>query len=808
MDMKRIEKKWQERWEKEKTGYFNPKNIDKKYYCLEMFSYPSAAKLHLGHWYNYGPTDSFARYKKMKGYEVFQPMGFDAFGLPAENYAIKTGIHPKESTEQNIRNMEQTLREMGAMFDWDAEVKTCEEDYYKWTQWLFLKLYEKGLAYRKEAPVNWCPSCKTVLANEQVVNGACERCGSTVVKKDLTQWFFKITDYAEELLQGLNNLDWPEKTKLMQKNWIGKSTGGEIEFTCESGDKFKVFTTRADTLFGVSYVVLAPEHPLVKKLTSEGQRKAVEDYVYETSKTNEIDRLSTSREKTGVYIGHNAINPINGKSVPIYAADYVLYSYGTGAVMGVPSHDERDFAFAKKYGLPITRVVKGVNTDDTLPFHEDGILVNSPGFDGMTSEEARKAILSKLAKEGKGSHKTNYRLRDWLVSRQRYWGAPIPVIHCEKCGVVPVPYEDLPVKLPHNVEFTPDGESPLKKCDEFMNVRCPVCGGEAKRDPDTLDTFVCSSWYYLRYPDAKDSKRAFDPEIINKMLPVDKYVGGAEHACMHLLYSRFITKALRDMGYLKFDEPFKSLVHQGVILGPDGLRMSKSKGNIIAPDPYVEKYGSDVLRLYLMFGFSYTEGGPWNDDGIKAIVKFFDRVERLIPKAAAFSNKTNREIGENEKELLYATNYAIKCVDRDMENFSFNTAVARLMELLNALYKYDAIENKNTAVFSECFKKFILLLAPCAPHFSEETWEMLGNKSSVFTASYPVCDESALVKDKVEVAVQINSKIRAKMFIPSEATEDEIKNLIFSDEKLAAELAGKTVKKLIVIPKRIVNVIV
>ena len=808
MDMKRIEKKWQERWEKEKTGYFNPKNIEKKYYCLEMFSYPSAAKLHLGHWYNYGPTDSFARYKKMKGYEVFQPMGFDAFGLPAENYAIKTGIHPKESTEQNIRNMEQTLREMGAMFDWDAEVKTCEEDYYKWTQWLFLKLYEKGLAYRKEAPVNWCPSCKTVLANEQVVNGACERCGSTVVKKDLTQWFFKITDYAEELLQGLNNLDWPEKTKLMQKNWIGKSTGGEIEFTCESGDKFKVFTTRADTLFGVSYVVLAPEHPLVKKLTSEGQRKAVEDYVYETSKTNEIDRLSTSREKTGVYIGHNAINPINGKSVPIYAADYVLYSYGTGAVMGVPSHDERDFAFAKKYGLPITRVVKGVNTDDTLPFHEDGILVNSPGFDGMTSEEARKAILSKLAKEGKGSHKTNYRLRDWLVSRQRYWGAPIPVIHCEKCGVVPVPYEDLPVKLPHNVEFTPDGESPLKKCDEFMNVRCPVCGGEAKRDPDTLDTFVCSSWYYLRYPDAKDSKRAFDPEIINKMLPVDKYVGGAEHACMHLLYSRFITKALRDMGYLKFDEPFKSLVHQGVILGPDGLRMSKSKGNIIAPDPYVEKYGSDVLRLYLMFGFSYTEGGPWNDDGIKAIVKFFDRVERLIPKAAAFSNKTNREIGENEKELLYATNYAIKCVDRDMENFSFNTAVARLMELLNALYKYDAIENKNTAVFSECFKKFILLLAPCAPHFSEETWEMLGNKSSVFTASYPVCDESALVKDKVEVAVQINSKIRAKMFIPSEATEDEIKNLIFSDEKLAAELAGKTVKKLIVIPKRIVNVIV
>ncbi len=482
MDIKKIEKKWQAVWEKEKLANFNQKNVDKKYYCLEMFSYPSAAKLHLGHWYNYGPTDSFVRYKKMKGFEVFQPMGFDAFGLPAENYAIKTGIHPKDSTEQNILNMEQTLKEMGAMFDWNAEIKTCNEDYYKWTQWLFLKLYEKGLAYRKEAPVNWCPSCKTVLANEQVTNGECERCGSVVVKKDLTQWFFKITEYAEELLQGLNGLDWPEKTKLMQKNWIGKSTGGEIEFTAESGDKFKVFTTRADTLFGVSYVVLAPEHPLVKKLTSAKQKKAVEEYILQTSKTNEIDRLSSSREKTGVYIGHNAINPINGKSVPIYAADYVLYSYGTGAVMGVPSHDERDFAFANKYGLPITRVIKGTNGNDDLPFVEDGIIMNSPGFDGMTSEEARKAIINQLVKSGKAEHKTNYRLRDWLVSRQRYWGAPIPVIHCDKCGVVPVPYSDLPVKLPYDVEFTPDGESPLAKHKGFMNVKCPVCGGDAHRE--------------------------------------------------------------------------------------------------------------------------------------------------------------------------------------------------------------------------------------------------------------------------------------------------------------------------------------
>ncbi len=808
MDIKRVEKKWQAIWEKEKLANFNGKNIDKKYYCLEMFSYPSAAKLHLGHWYNYGPTDSFVRYKKMKGYEVFQPMGFDAFGLPAENYAIKTGIHPKDSTEKNIANMEQTLSEMGAMFDWSAEIKTCNEDYYRWTQWLFLKLYENGLAYRKNAPVNWCESCKTVLANEQVVNGVCERCGSTVVKKDLTQWFFKITNYAEELLQGLNGLDWPEKTKLMQKNWIGKSTGGEIVFTAESGDTFKVFTTRADTLFGVSYVVLAPEHPLVKKLTSSKQKKAVEEYILETSKANEIDRLSTNRPKTGVYIGHNAINPINGKVVPIYVADYVLYSYGTGAVMGVPSHDERDFAFAQKYNLPITRVIKGTNGNDELPFTDDGIVVNSPKFDGMTSVKARKAIINELVKEGKAEHVTNYRLRDWLVSRQRYWGAPIPVIHCDKCGVVPVPYSDLPVKLPYDVEFKPDGESPLAKHEGFMNVKCPICGGDAHRDPDTLDTFVCSSWYYLRYPDAHNSKEPFNPEIINKMLPVDKYVGGAEHACMHLLYARFITKALRDMGYLNFDEPFKSLVHQGVILGPDGMRMSKSKGNIIAPDPYVQEYGSDVLRLYLMFGFSYTEGGPWNDDGIKAITKFLDRIERLSLKIKALGNSKDNVKGKNEKDLLYATNYAIKNVDRDMDAFSFNTTVARLMELLNALTKYESIEDKNINVFKDCYKTLILLLAPCAPHFAEEIWENLGNKSSIFHAKFPECDESALVLDEIEVAVQINSKMKAKIFVPNGVTEEQAKEIIFADDKLSAELDGKTIKKLIIVPNRLINVII
>ena len=808
MDFKKIEKKWQDNWEKDKLSNFNYKNTDKKYYCLEMFSYPSAAKLHLGHWYNYGPTDSFVRYKKMKGYEVFQPMGFDAFGLPAENYAIKTGIHPKDSTEKNIANMEVTLREMGAMFDWNAEIITCNEDYYKWTQWLFLKLYENGLAYRKEAPVNWCPSCKTVLANEQVINGECERCHNVVLKKDLTQWFFKITNYAEELLTGLRDLDWPEKTKLMQKNWVGKSTGGEIEFTAESGDKFKVFTTRADTLFGVSYVVLAPEHPLVKKLVSKKQEKAVEEYVNETSKANEIDRLSTAREKTGVFIGHHAINPINGKKVPIYIADYVLYSYGTGAVMGVPSHDKRDFDFAKKYDLPINRVIKGVNCDDTLPFVEDGILVNSPEFDGLTSEEARKSIINKLVKLGVGEHKTNYRLRDWLVSRQRYWGAPIPIVYCDKCGTVPVPYEDLPVKLPYNVEFTPDGESPLAKCKEFVETTCPICGGPAHRDPDTLDTFVCSSWYYLRYPDAHNAKEPFDKDLINEMLPVDKYVGGAEHACMHLLYSRFITKALRDMGYLNFSEPFKSLVHQGVILGPDGLRMSKSRGNIIAPDPYVKEYGSDVLRLYLMFGFSYTEGGPWSDSGFKAIVKFLDRIERLAEKIKLLKSEKNETMGKEEKELLYATNYAVKCVDKDMENFSFNTTVARLMELLNALTKYDSQEKINKTIFKKCFNTFMLLLAPCAPHFSEEIWEMLGNRKSIFYSEYPVCDEKALVLDEVEVAVQINSKMRTRIMIPTTATENDIKNILDNDEKIKAEINGREIKKLIIIPKRLINIII
>ena len=810
MDMKVIEPKWQAKWEKSKLNNFNKKNADKKLYVLEMFSYPSGAKLHVGHWYNYGPTDTYARFKKMQGYEVFQPMGFDAFGLPAENYAIKTGIHPKDSTEKNIATMEQQLKAMGAMFDWSAEIKTCEEDYYKWTQWLFLQLYKKGLAYRKNALVNWCPSCETVLANEQVKDGKCERCDSVVLRKDMTQWFLRITDYAEELLQDLDGLDWPEKTKLMQKNWIGKSTGCEIHFECETGDDITVFTTRPDTVFGVNYVVLAPEHPLTEKLKAAHPERAdaIDAYVRYAAEANDIDRLSTTREKTGVFTGAYATHPLTGKQLPVYLADYVLFSYGTGAVMAVAAHDERDYAFATKYGLPVTQVIQKRGSETVLPYCEDGILVNSGDFDGLYGEEARDAIAAHLSKIGKGGKKINYRLRDWSVSRQRYWGAPIPMIHCEKCGAVPVPEKDLPVKLPYDVEFRPTGKSPLASHEGFMNCRCPQCGGKAQRDPDTLDTFVCSSWYYLRYPDAHNDKQAFSTETANKMLPVDVYVGGAEHACMHLLYARFITKALRDMGYIDFSEPFKRLVHQGIILGPDGNRMSKSHGNVVSPDTYIEEYGSDMFRLYLMFGFSYTEGGPWSDDGIKSVAKFADRIERLVRKSLELTGGRN-DMTAAEKNLNYAKHYAIKNITRDVEDFSFNTSVARLMEYVNALQKYDnEVKDKNVAFYKECLQDLVLMIAPFTPHFAEELWEVSGHKSSVFEESYPAVDESALVKDEVEYAIQVNSKMKARLMIPEGLSDEDIQSTVCAYPDVAEAIAGKTVKKCIIVKGRLVNLIV
>lgn len=805
MDYKQIESKWQKIWADTGLYKFDKSKSDKKYYVLEMFSYPSGAKLHAGHWYNYGPSDTFARFKRMQGYEVFQPMGFDAFGLPAENYAIKTGIHPEESTLKNIATMEEQLKRIGATYDWDYEIKTCTPDYYKWTQWMFLQLYKHGLAYRKEAPVNWCPSCNTVLANEQVQGGVCERCGSTATKKNLTQWFFKITDYADELLEDLDKLDWPEKTKLMQKNWIGRSFGGEIEFDVKGTDKsFRVFTTRADTSFGVTYVVLAPENPLVDEITTPEQKSAVEEYKIKSAQTTEIDRLASNREKTGVMTGAYAINPVNGREIPVLVADYVLASYGTGAVMGVAAHDERDFVFAQKLGLPIERVIKGKDGQpDELPFVEYGILCNSGEFDGMTTEDAKTAILKKLEEKGKGGIKTNYRLRDWLVSRQRYWGAPIPIIHCEHCGAVPVDEKDLPVRLPHNVNFTPDGESPLKSCESFMATVCPVCGKPARRDPDTLDTFVCSSWYYLRYPDNKNDKEPFNKEWINRMLPVDKYIGGAEHACMHLLYARFFTKALRDMGYLDFDEPFLSLVHQGTILGTDGNKMSKSRGNVVSPDESIAKYGADIFRVYLMFGFNYIEGGPWNDNGLESISRFFDRAERIVKKCYELNFET-APFGKAEKELNRIRHNTIKSVTEDLGVFSFNTALARMMEYVNAIYAYEAAVERKNGFYKDCAKDLALLLAPFAPHFAEELWEMLGQKYSIFDNRYPAYDEKALIADEIELAVQINSKVRARITVANGASKDEI--------ELAAKAAVKShliaePKKIIHVPGRLVNII-
>ena len=808
MDKIAVEQKWNKLWAEQPVYQFDPTNTDNKYYILEMFSYPSGAKLHLGHWYNYALTDSFARYQIMKGKNVFQPMGFDAFGLPAENYAIKTGVHPQDSTIHNIEVMEQQLKNIGAMFDWNHEIKTCMPDYYKWTQWLFCQLYKHGLAYRKKAPVNWCPSCNTVLANEQVVDGHCERCDSQVIKKDLTQWFFKITAYAEELLSELDNLDWPEKTKAMQRNWIGKSVGGEIVFDLADGTGgFKVFTTRADTLFGCTYVVLAPEHELVAKITTDEHRQAVEDYCAEVAKTNEIERLSTAKEKTGVFTGAYAINPINGDKVEIWIGDYVLAGYGTGAVMGVPSHDARDYKFAQKHNLGINRVIKGAtaDVDDSLPFCDYGVMCNSGKFDGLTSEQGRVAVVEELATMGKGELKTNYRLRDWLVSRQRYWGAPIPVIHCPHCGEVLD--ENLPVKLPYDVEFRPDGTSPLAKHQKFVHdIVCPKCGAPATRDADTLDTFVCSSWYYLRYPDAHNDSEPFNTEWIDKMLPVDKYVGGAEHACMHLLYARFITKALRDMGYLHFDEPFKSLVHQGIILGPDGNRMSKSHGNVISPDEYVNEFGADVFRVYMAFGFKYTEGGPWSEDGIKAINKWLDRAERYVLAAYA-DYPTTEQFGSAEKELNRVRHCTIKAVDADYPQFSFNTAVARMMELVNALSKYEAQPAKNSKLYRDTVDDLLKMLCPLAPHFAEELWQQTGHSGSIIVESFPVYDESATKVAEAEMLVQFNSRPKTRITVDVTLSPKELEALVLADSKVVELLAGATPKKVIVIPGRLVNII-
>ena len=810
MNIKEIEQKWQTYWDENQIYKFNKQRADKKYYLLEMFSYPSGAKLHLGHWWNFGLSDSFGRFKRMQGYEVFQPMGFDAFGLPAENYAIKTGIHPSDSTHKNIAVMEQQLKGMGATFDWDYEIKTCEPNYYKWTQWLFLKLYEKGLVYQKYAPVNWCPSCNTVLANEQVVDGRCERCDSVIIHKKLTQWFIKITDYAERLLDH-SQLDWPEKTIALQKHWIDKSVGAEIVLKIDgTSNSIKAYTTRLDTLFGVTFVVVAPEHPMIDELVKLEQKQAVDEYVLNSIKKSEIERTSTTSAKTGVFTGSYVINPLTNEKIPVFVGDYVIASYGTGAVIGVGAHDTRDYDFAKRFNLEIKQVISNKNGETTLPYTEKGTLVNSGEFSGLDSDTAILKMVEKLEALGLGNKKINYRLRDWSVSRQRYWGCPIPMIHCEHCGTVPVPYSDLPVKLPYNVDWTPKGTSPLAGDEEYMNCECPKCHQKARRDPDTLDTFMCSSWYYLRYPNAQNDDEPFNSEWTNKILPVDKYVGGIEHACGHLLYSRFITKFLHDCGYINFDEPFKSLVHQGLILGSDGVKMSKSRGNTVTADEVIKDYGSDVLRMYLMFGFNYLEGGPWSFDGINAISKFVERMSKIIEKWSQNTSSQNEPYGRDEKQLEFVLNNSIQAFNQDMERFSFNTCVARVMEIVNQMYKYDALEQKNSAVMIDCAFKLSLLVAPMLPHIAEEYYDWFtGHKThkTVFDETYPVTDPSKLVKDEVEIAVQINNKIVAKILIPSNAENSVVEQLVKENQVVQTALNGKAIRKIIVIKNRLVNII-
>ncbi|NOZ63013.1 MAG: leucine--tRNA ligase [Calditrichaeota bacterium] len=807
-----VEKKWQQKWEKTQLYKTDMNDVDKKLYCLVMFIYPSGDKLHIGHWYNYGPTDTWARFKRMQGYNVFEPMGYDAFGLPAENYAIKHGIHPAISTAQNIEYIRKQLKAIGAMYDWSKEINTSAPEYYKWTQWFFLLLYKNGLAYRKKAPVNWCPKCQTVLANEQVIDGHCERCETEVTHRDLEQWFFKITDYAEKLLEGHQRIDWPEKTIAMQKNWIGKSEGAKIVFSVEnSDDKIEVFTTRPDTLWGVTYMVLAPEHPLVPKLTTDKQRDAVNDYVEQARKESDIQRTSTEKEKTGVFTGAYAINSVNNERVPIWIADYVLVTYGTGAVMAVPGHDTRDFEFATKYNLPIREVISPdgkAHEELKAAYVEPGIMINSGKFNGTPSKEGIAKVIKYLEERNFGEKTINYKLRDWLISRQRYWGAPIPIVYCPDCGEVPVPEDQLPVVLPEKVDFKGKGESPLLTNLDFVNTTCPKCGKPARREVDTMDTFVCSSWYYLRFPNPDIDAFPFDKGLAKKWLPVDQYVGGAEHAVMHLMYARFFAKVLYDLKLIDFDEPFKRLIHQGVIT-KDSNKMSKSRGNVVNPDIFVERYGADTFRMYMMFMGSYEEGGDWNDEGITGIHRFINRVWRIVDLL-----KENKATGSEEKEskeLERVRHYTIKMVTTDLERFHFNTAISRIMEFVNAMYLYIQnvpLEQQNRQVLEEAKETLVLLMAPFAPHFAEECWEKIGQRYSIFNAQWPEYDEAKTQRDAIPIAVQINGKLRTTIEIERDSADELVIEAALGDEKIQKHVSGKNILKKIVVKNRLVNFVV
>lgn len=814
----KIESKWQKYWEKE--GIYNTKDEAKgkenKYILLE-FPYPSG-DLHIGHWYAFSIPDIYVRWLRMQGkYNVMNPIGFDSFGLPAENAAIKRKIHPKEWTDKNIDRMRKQLKSFGATFDWQREVIVSHPDYYKWTQWLFIQFFKKGLAYRDLIPANWCLSCKTVLANEQVIDGLCERCGSEAVQKEIEQWMFKITNYSDRLIDDIEKLDWPETAKTAQKNWIGRSQGAEITFEIKDPElKINTFTTRIDTLFGATYLVLAPEHELVKNLESKIQNlEEVKEYIKKTKSKTELERISEKGEKTGIELkGVKAVNPANNKKIPIWIADYILKSYGTGAIMAVPAHDGRDYEFAKKFKLPTVKVILPPelqsmvrNVQDLAAgaqaslriesdlFTGDGTLVNSGKFDGLDSKRARLEITKYLKEKGSAEEKTNYRLRDWIISRQRYWGAPIPMIYCEKCGWQPVPEKDLPVLLPEIKNYTPtgDGKSPLAKSEEFVNTKCPKCNGEAKRETDTIDTFVDSSWYFLRYADSKNKNKPFDKLKIKKWLPVDLYVGGAEHNTMHLLYARFFTKVLFDLKLIDFKEPFTIRKNHGIILGSDGHKMSKSRGNVVNPDELVEKYGADTVRMYLAFMGPYGQGGPWNPTGINGVYRFLNRVRNLSEKLDA-ENKENPDL---EKSL----HKAIKKIGNDIEKFHFNTGVSELMKLINKIEKFK-IQQKQ-------LETFLKLLSPFAPHLTEEIWkEKLGNKESIHLQEWPVYDPKLIMEEEINLVIQINGKTRDIIRVPRDISEDKARELSLASEKIKKHLGGKKIKKFIYIPNRLTNVVV
>ena len=801
-DFKKIEDKWQKIWSDNNQYKTDTADSSKpSYYTLEMFPYPSG-NIHMGHVRNYSIGDVVARFKKMEGYNVLHPMGWDSFGLPAENAAIKHGVHPHKWTMANIEDMKGQLKLLGLSYDWEREVATSTPEYYKFTQEIFLKFLEAGLAYKKKSFVNWCPSCETVLANEQVVGGQCERCDSVVVKKDLEQWYFKTTAFAEELLNDLDTLDgWPEKVKTMQRNWIGKSNGAELVFDIDGTDKsMTVYTTRPDTTYGVTFMVLAPESELVQELVVGTEYEAdVNAFVQKMHTKTEIERTASDVEKEGMFIGKYVINPVNGKKIPVWIANYVLADYGTGAIMAVPAHDDRDRDFAEKFNLDIIPVID-----------EDNKMINSEEFNGMDASDAFEGIVEKLAKENRGKKTTNYRLRDWLLSRQRYWGCPIPVVYCDDCGIVPVDKKDLPVLLPTDVEFTGKGESPLTTSKEFATTPCPHCGKEARREVDTMDTFVDSSWYFLRYIDPKNTEEPFSRELVNKWMPVDQYIGGVEHAIMHLLYARFFVKALKSMGMLDFDEPFKNLLTQGMVL-MDGSKMSKSKGNTVSPIEIINKYGADTARLFVLFAAPPERDLDWSEQGVEGCFRFLNRVYRLVDELAEVA-KTNAEVKavtKEDKAMRLVIHSTLKKVTADLsEKFGFNTAIAALMELINEMYKYKELDTRNDGIIREGIETIVTILAPFTPHIGEELWTMIGKEGSVFNISWPKYDESALVQDEVEVIVQVNGKLRDKISMDANIAREDMEKIALESEKVKAAIEGKNVVKVIAVPKKLVNIVV